>query len=80
MELTRFFWSKKRLGLISDCFDGFWTFLLNLDSENAPTSQEAGFLLSISLRPMKYQTQAIQWASSAKVDMSSVRTTALYWE
>ena len=43
-----------------------------------PMSQEPG--LSISLRPMKYQTQAIQWASRANMDMSSVRTTALYWE
>lgn len=45
-----------------------------------PISQEAGLLLSISLRPMKYQTHAIQWASRANVDMSRVRTTALYWE
>ena len=47
---------------------------------NSPMSQVTGSLLSISARPMTYQTQAIQWASRAKADMSSVRTTALYWE
>lgn len=44
----------------------------------SPISQEPG--LSISLRPIKYQTQAIQWASRANMDISRVRTTALYWE
>lgn len=45
-----------------------------------PMSQVTGSLLSISARPMTYQTQAIQWARRANADMSSVRTTALYWE
>lgn len=49
------------------------------DSPNPPISQKAE-PLSISLRPMKYHTHAIQWASSAKVDISSVSTTALYCE
>ena len=43
-------------------------------------SQSRGSLASISRRPMTYQTQAIQWARSAKTDMSSVSTTALHWE
>lgn len=43
-------------------------------------SQSSGSLASISRRPMTYQTQAIQWARSAKTDMSSVSTTALHCE
>lgn len=43
-------------------------------------SQSSGSLASISRRPMTYQTQAIQWARSAKTDISSVSTTALHCE
>lgn len=43
-------------------------------------SQVWGSLLSISLRPMTYQMHAIQWASSANMDMSRVSTMALYCE
>lgn len=43
-------------------------------------SQSSGSLASISRRPMTYQTQAIQWARSAKTDMSRVSTTALHCE
>lgn len=46
----------------------------------SPMSQSSGSLASISRRPMTYQTQAIQWARSAKADMSSVSTTALHCE
>lgn len=37
-------------------------------------------LVSISLRPIIYQMQAIQCASRANTDISKVRTIALYWE
>ena len=43
-------------------------------------SQVRGSLLSISARPMTYQRQASQWASSANMDMSRVSTMALYCE
>lgn len=56
-----------------------WDTWTQQDSPNPPISQK-GEPFSISLRPMKYHTQAIQWASRAKVDMSSVSTTALYCE
>lgn len=47
---------------------------------HSPISQVRGSLLSSSLRPMTYQMQAIQCASSANMDMSSVSTMALYCE
>ncbi len=46
----------------------------------SPMSQAPLALVSISLRPMMYQMQAIQWASRANIDMSSVSTMALYCE
>lgn len=46
----------------------------------SPMSQVRGSLLSISVRPMTYQTQAIQWASRANMEVSSVSTMALYCE
>lgn len=48
--------------------------------KNLPMSQVRGLFCSISLFPMTYQMQAIQWASKANMDMRSVRTIVLCWE
>ena len=50
----------------------------NLTQLLSPVSQVS--LVSISLRPIMYQMQAIQCASSAKTDISKVSTMALYCE
>ena len=64
------------------CLDraGEWVVGESLGVSGSPMSQSRGSLASISRRPMTYQTQAIQWARSAKTDMSSVSTTALHCE